>query len=105
MKDEQTMPTVLRSIGLSYSGNLVVFTTQKQMTVKAGVYVQDLREPLNSEGKRPLILHAQPEQQSNACLFSHLDDTVIFGNGGTLFLNRKKAKIQVHKMGNLKCMI
>jgi Tol biopolymer transport system component len=74
------MSTVVRSIGLSYSGNLVVFSTQKPVSSKAGVYVQDLREFHNNGGKFNPVLQANLEYQSNACLFSHLDDTIVFGS-------------------------
>jgi hypothetical protein len=78
-KGDLEMPTVIRSIGLSYSGNLVVFTTQKPQTSKAGVFVQDLREFYSSGGKFNPILQVNLDQQSDACLFSHLDDSIVFG--------------------------
>ena len=79
MRDELQMTTVVRSIGLSYSGNLVVFSTQKPATSKAGVFVQDLREYHNSQRTFAPILRVDLDNQSNACLFTHLDETVAFG--------------------------
>lgn len=68
------MDTVVRSIGLSYSGNLVVFTTRKP-NAKASVYVQDIR----ALSKINNLMTADIDCESFASLFTHMDDCIAYG--------------------------
>lgn len=72
------METVVRSIGLSYSGNLVAFTTTKVAKTQPQLAIADIRESAES-----FILINTVSAQSDCCVFSHLDDTVTIG----IFLN------------------
>lgn len=86
---------VARSIALSYSSNLVAFTTQGR-TIQQGpgpeqgssfnkepyLFVADIRER-NNRGSdfvfNNFALQKPIEANCEACLFSHLDDTIVIG--------------------------
>uniref|UniRef100_A0A915P771 Eukaryotic translation initiation factor 3 subunit I n=1 Tax=Meloidogyne floridensis TaxID=298350 RepID=A0A915P771_9BILA len=74
--NDSEVGSVVRSIGLSYSGNLAVLATQKAISNRAGVFVQDLRE---FSKKFEPTLRIEIDQPSSTCLFSHLDDTIVLG--------------------------
>lgn len=72
------LPTVGRSISLSFSGNLVAFTTTKITQNSATLRVVDLRDSEHIEGKQHIINHVL-DHQADSSVFSHLDDMVVIG--------------------------
>uniref|UniRef100_A0A1I8AZ02 Serine-threonine kinase receptor-associated protein n=1 Tax=Meloidogyne hapla TaxID=6305 RepID=A0A1I8AZ02_MELHA len=58
--NDSEVGSVVRSIGLSYSGNLAVLSTQKAISNRAGVFVQDLREFRTQNGQLHLYDLRQP---------------------------------------------
>ncbi|KAH7711382.1 eukaryotic initiation factor protein 3.I [Aphelenchoides avenae] len=76
----RNLPTVVRSISYSYSGNLVAFSTTKIAMNPANFYVIDQRDPSHISGENPHhVLKSPLETQSDSCVFSHLDDQIIIG--------------------------
>jgi translation initiation factor 3 subunit I len=72
------LQTVGRSIGLSYSGNLIAFTTTKIAMSPAVFCVIDQRDPKQIVGEGD-VFSANLDVQSDSCVFSHLDDTIVVG--------------------------
>lgn len=70
--------TVARSISLSYSGNLVAYTTTLVSQARPMLFIADLRDSsqLNSEQASG---HVTLNHSSNCCVFSHLEDAIIVG--------------------------
>lgn len=68
------MKTVVRSIGLSYSGNLVAFTTAKFSNTQPQLAIVDIRDP-----EKSFVLTKTVSAPSDCCIFSHLDDIVVIG--------------------------
>uniref|UniRef100_A0A1I7YEN5 Eukaryotic translation initiation factor 3 subunit I n=1 Tax=Steinernema glaseri TaxID=37863 RepID=A0A1I7YEN5_9BILA len=72
-------PTVARSISLSYSGNIIGFTTNKMTKNMAALRIVDMREAQQSGGENPAMCKHLIDQ-CNSCCFSHLDDTIVIGS-------------------------
>jgi len=70
--------TVGRSISLSYSGNLVAYTTTMVAMTQPMLYIADIRDPDQLNGERSAG-QAILGNSANCCVFSHLDDTIIVG--------------------------
>jgi len=70
-----TVSTVGRSVSLSYSGNLVAYTTTKVAMSPPMMFVADLRDRIGGE-----VGQVKLNEPSNSCVFSHLDDKIIVGS-------------------------
>lgn len=68
------MESVVRSISLSYSGNLVAFTTTKITKTQPQLAIIDIRD-----SEKSFVLTNTVSAQSDCCIFSHLDDAVVIG--------------------------
>ncbi|KAI6241327.1 Eukaryotic translation initiation factor 3 subunit I [Aphelenchoides fujianensis] len=89
--------TVGRSVSLSYSGNLVAYTTTKVAMNDPMLFVADIRDPSQlhdpeqpPEQHNPASLNSVADVRldvsCNRCVFSHLDDMVTVGGiNGHLF--------------------
>ncbi|KAI1713593.1 WD domain, g-beta repeat domain-containing protein [Ditylenchus destructor] len=78
--ESTTMPSNARSLGLSYSGNLVAVTTTKMMQTAPTLCVVDLRESPPS-----FIMQNSVSSQSESCTFSNLDNCIVIGcNDGSI---------------------
>jgi translation initiation factor 3 subunit I len=80
------LKNVARSIALSYSGNLCAFTTQGRLSKEQSaqnepiLHVFDMREqPKFAENGTNFVINQQLGASCEACLFSHLDDTIVVG--------------------------
>lgn len=105
-----TTPTVARSISMSYSGNLLAFTTIKMTQNMALLCVYDIRDGAQMSGDVPPALKHTLNNQANACVWTHLDDTVCIGNekgnlhqydmrgGEVTNFNNNAHKFQIHDM-------
>uniref|UniRef100_A0A0M3HT81 Eukaryotic translation initiation factor 3 subunit I n=1 Tax=Ascaris lumbricoides TaxID=6252 RepID=A0A0M3HT81_ASCLU len=103
-------PTVARSISISYSGNLLAFTTIKMTHNMATLYVYDIRDSAQIEGESLPALKHTLVNQANACVWTHLDDTLCIGTekgnlqqydirkGEMSNFNESAHKLQVHDM-------
>lgn len=78
-------PTPARSVSISYSGNLIAFTTMRMTKNMSAVCVVDVRDPETLNPETPL-LRSQFDQSAVNCLFSTLDDRVTVGNENGLLL-------------------
>uniref|UniRef100_A0A914KPT4 Serine-threonine kinase receptor-associated protein n=1 Tax=Meloidogyne incognita TaxID=6306 RepID=A0A914KPT4_MELIC len=92
--NDSEVGSVVRSIGLSYSGNLAVLSTQKAISNRAGVFVQDLRE---FSKKFEPTLRIEIDQPSSTCLFSHLDDTIVLDKTAQLHDSRTLQQLKKYK--------
>uniref|UniRef100_A0A183E4N5 Serine-threonine kinase receptor-associated protein n=1 Tax=Gongylonema pulchrum TaxID=637853 RepID=A0A183E4N5_9BILA len=72
-------PTSARSISLSYSANLVAFTTIKMTQNMASLCVYDIRDAQQLKGEQPLFRKSL-QTQAFSCVWTHLDDTLCIGN-------------------------
>uniref|UniRef100_A0A7E4VVP0 Eukaryotic translation initiation factor 3 subunit I n=1 Tax=Panagrellus redivivus TaxID=6233 RepID=A0A7E4VVP0_PANRE len=70
--------TVCRSVSLSYSGNLIAYTTTKIAMEQETLRVLDIRDSAHMQGNGH-VLH-QPLDSQSKVIFSHLDDTIMLGN-------------------------
>jgi len=76
--DSRESDVVCRSISMSYSGNLVAFTTTEMLESKATLLIVDIRDADQMNGVTA-IGQVFMEQSANCCVFSHLDDTITVG--------------------------
>uniref|UniRef100_A0AC34FED5 Eukaryotic translation initiation factor 3 subunit I n=1 Tax=Panagrolaimus sp. ES5 TaxID=591445 RepID=A0AC34FED5_9BILA len=84
---KSTVPckTVCRSVALSYSGNLIAFTTTKIAKEQETLRVVDMRDADHMVGQGHIV--HQPLDSQSTCIFSHLDDTIMLGDqNGNLIL-------------------
>uniref|UniRef100_A0A8R1XM78 Eukaryotic translation initiation factor 3 subunit I n=1 Tax=Onchocerca volvulus TaxID=6282 RepID=A0A8R1XM78_ONCVO len=73
-------PTAARSISLSYSGNLIGFTTIKMTQNVASLCVYDIRDGSQMSGENQPVFKKSLQTQANSCVWTHLDDTICVGN-------------------------
>uniref|UniRef100_A0A0N5ALX1 Eukaryotic translation initiation factor 3 subunit I n=1 Tax=Syphacia muris TaxID=451379 RepID=A0A0N5ALX1_9BILA len=95
--------TSARSISMSYSGNLIAFTTNKMTKSSASLRVVDVRDSSHFTGDFSVFM-TEFDVQANACVWSHLDDQFCTGNekGGINLYDIRKKELsnfseQVHK--------
>ncbi|CAD5212236.1 unnamed protein product [Bursaphelenchus xylophilus] len=74
------VPTVGRSVSLSYSGNQLAFTTIKVALNPPSLCIADIRDPSHMAGDNIDI--QLDSAGANCCAFSHMDDTVVIGTTG-----------------------
>lgn len=70
--------TVGRSISLSFSGNLIAYTSTKVSMNPSELTVADIRDPSHMEGQDSAFCIGL-DQNSHCCTFTHMDDTVVVG--------------------------
>jgi len=78
-KDDIDMSTVVRSICLSYSGNLAAVTTIKFANSMPSLRVMDLREGSHEGRGVSYMAHNTINSQSDTCIFSNLDNCIVIG--------------------------
>uniref|UniRef100_A0A1I7XH07 Eukaryotic translation initiation factor 3 subunit I n=1 Tax=Heterorhabditis bacteriophora TaxID=37862 RepID=A0A1I7XH07_HETBA len=71
-------PTPAKSVNLSYSGNLLAFTTQKMTKNPSVLCVLDTRDDQQMTTDSPLF-RAQFDNSATTCLFSSMDEKVTVG--------------------------
>ncbi|EJW72377.1 hypothetical protein WUBG_16715, partial [Wuchereria bancrofti] len=69
-------PTAARSISLSYSGNLIAFTTIKMTQNVASLFIYDIRDGSQMSGENQPTFRKSLQTQANSCVWTHLDDTI-----------------------------
>lgn len=83
-----TMPTQTpaRSISISYSGNLVGFTTMKMTKNRSALTVVDVRDQSQMTVDGEPLFRAEFDNSAVACTFSQLDEKITAGNESGLIL-------------------
>uniref|UniRef100_A0A915DXK8 Serine-threonine kinase receptor-associated protein n=1 Tax=Ditylenchus dipsaci TaxID=166011 RepID=A0A915DXK8_9BILA len=79
LNDINTQPCPARSVSLSYSGNLAAVTTSRVGQTPASICVMDLREAGSKGSGASYLFRELVETPSEACVFTNLDDVVVFG--------------------------
>jgi len=70
----------VRSCSFSYSGNLIMYTTDSTMGEKCYIIVRDLREPEKTEPVKQIDVTTQGFSKVTSGLWATLDDTIITGH-------------------------
>ncbi|CAJ0587115.1 unnamed protein product, partial [Mesorhabditis spiculigera] len=82
-----SMQTPARSISISYSGNLVAYTTMKMTKNQASLCVVDIRDPEQMLPENNTHLFRTTfDQPVNTSIFSSMDDKITVGSEGGLLL-------------------
>ncbi|CAD5207474.1 unnamed protein product [Bursaphelenchus okinawaensis] len=72
------VPTVGRSVSMSYSGNLLAYTTTKVALTPPKLFIADIRDAAHVSGDSTIEISLD-SVGANCCTFTHMDDTVVIG--------------------------
>lgn len=75
---KRQISTPVRSISMSFSGNLVAYTSIKVSQSLPTLVVVDMRDSGQMKGEGS-VGYAALENSAECCVFSHLDDKIVVG--------------------------
>jgi translation initiation factor 3 subunit I len=82
------LPNPVRTCGFSYSGNLVLYSTDKAIRNECFLYVRDIREPVSSKSVLEIPITSRNDfTKITSAIWSNLDDNIVTGHdNGDLML-------------------